>query len=1250
MYKKILLALILFIVCFAVFPYGFQKVGTKPPEVVTSITLLNNQPAGGYDILIGTKNFGVFRSFYNSYTFSNWQQTALNEFMLSSEDSTQPPATITTMNKAGSNIVAGTSNGKIFYSSDQLGGFQNWYEAQIFPSTEGLPIAKIVLDEVTGFLYALIVDKGLYLSTDLGQNFYSLIPSIGNGNFGDLDLIRINGTLNLLVCTRELLNESGKIYYIDEDLNVIDITPTGYYSFGTVKFVNDGANLNFFAGDLLGAGCIYSSDMGNSWTSISNICEPVRAIHYSQNTNSIFIGTDYGLYQYVNGNAHEVYPRDVVINSIISDPFNPDNLLLATSSGVKKNIYGLSYPQNIQANDLAKFDIGIIKKSPNYESDQVIFAVSKKYGIFISFDGGSTFGLYMEPIQREIVSDPKDEIVGFGISPDFSYTTGVCGDSSSTIYIATKGNGVYKSSYGGSGWFPINNGLNIGNLCAFEETPNPYPYILFSAISGNPTIYRFYAPEERWFATSLPNGLPNENVLVISFPPGFGSGNPPNTTMYVGTTRGLYYSNDGGTTFNFDSTLPSLPSGNDVTAIAFHPSYNFPTNQTMYVVRGGALFKRVFQDSQWQWIRIGQNSFPQDQYFIKKLAVSPLLDGQYVITASFNHPINPTDNGIYISYDEGQSFTRIENSPDPFPIELEIFKININGNNILRLFAGFRKERLWYIPNLLDQNLSFIPSTGWESSPLCVNTTLVSSYGTLTSCKLVSTPTDVFLGTCNGVFWSNDGGETFRPINKGLFSTLSNSPCRPLNILSLHMETLSYITPDGTVYRPILIAGSNEGVFYRIPTQVIIDGQTFWDWYSGTWVKANGIGNLPVYKFSPEKGLNKVIAATNDGVYVSYASNGLIGHNWEKISLSEDFRAVCFGQSVPFKSNAIHTPEAPTGGTIWGTIWGSGVRKGTEQQNYRGESIIWEFRNGSNAGTIEELYNWTVIQLKDGTLLTGGNSKGIFRSDDEGLYLWYPANSGIENTTLKVREIIEVSNGDVLCAVEGSGSNYDGGIFISADKGLHWACLSPQFDPEEQKLSDIIYSEDEPPVYYAGTYNNGTYAGTVTPQPPPEITSISTTSGPSTGGTTVTISGSKFLCSCPEYYDCEHFGISQAVASFGGIDAETISCSEDELVVVTPAHLAGTVSVSVRNPDTRYATLSNAFTYTGESSATIYLSLDSAKRIVVTTSGSETPTKVFRATNPQFTGYIKVDNLENGSFVYQDSSNTNSYLYFYKVE
>lgn len=93
----------------------------------------------------------------------------------------------------------------------------------------------------------------------------------------------------------------------------------------------------------------------------------------------------------------------------------------------------------------------------------------------------------------------------------------------------------------------------------------------------------------------------------------------------------------------------------------------------------------------------------------------------------------------------------------------------------------------------------------------------------------------------------------------------------------------------------------------------------------------------------------------------------------------------------------------------------------------------------------------------------------------------------------------------------------------------------------------------------------------------PTVTSVSPTAGTTSGGTSVTITGTGFL--------------SGATVSFGGTAATNVSIvSSTSITATTPAHAAGTVNVVVTNTDSQNGTLSNGFTYTA--SETVILSDD----------------------------------------------------------
>ncbi|HEX7774368.1 MAG TPA: Ig-like domain-containing protein, partial [Pyrinomonadaceae bacterium] len=85
--------------------------------------------------------------------------------------------------------------------------------------------------------------------------------------------------------------------------------------------------------------------------------------------------------------------------------------------------------------------------------------------------------------------------------------------------------------------------------------------------------------------------------------------------------------------------------------------------------------------------------------------------------------------------------------------------------------------------------------------------------------------------------------------------------------------------------------------------------------------------------------------------------------------------------------------------------------------------------------------------------------------------------------------------------------------------------------------------------------------------PSPTLSSVSPTSGPISGGTVLTLTGSQF--------------VAGATVTVGGVAATSVNVTSSTSITATaPAHTAGVVSVVVTNPDGGNATLNNAYTYT----------------------------------------------------------------------
>ena len=119
-------------------------------------------------------------------------------------------------------------------------------------------------------------------------------------------------------------------------------------------------------------------------------------------------------------------------------------------------------------------------------------------------------------------------------------------------------------------------------------------------------------------------------------------------------------------------------------------------------------------------------------------------------------------------------------------------------------------------------------------------------------------------------------------------------------------------------------------------------------------------------------------------------------------------------------------------------------------------------------------------------------------------------------------------------------------------------------------------------LYTSGAIALSTGSGTVRAATP-TITAVVPNTGPTTGGTTVTLLGSGFT--------------AVYAVSFGGILVPAVVFNDATLVVTAPAHPAGAVDVIVINPEgTSSPTPADVYTYVGPSGPPVPSTADDCKK------------------------------------------------------
>jgi photosystem II stability/assembly factor-like uncharacterized protein len=141
-------------------------------------------------------------------------------------------------------------------------------------------------------------------------------------------------------------------------------------------------------------------------------------------------------------------------------------------------------------------------------------------------------------------------------------------------------------------------------------------------------------------------------------------------------------------------------------------------------------------------------------------------------------------------------------------------------------------------------------------------------------------------------------------------------------------------------------------------------------------------------------------------------------------------------------------------------------------------------------------------------------------------------------------------------------SGTDIGVYASGDAGATWTPYGsglprvPVFDLATQSANRLLR---------IATHGRGMWQAAISAAAP-TVSAISPSSGPASGGTAVTISGTGFATS--------------ATVTIGGTAATGVTVvSATQITATTPAHAAGASNVVVTNPDAQTGTCAGCFTY-----------------------------------------------------------------------
>jgi photosystem II stability/assembly factor-like uncharacterized protein len=260
--------------------------------------------------------------------------------------------------------------------------------------------------------------------------------------------------------------------------------------------------------------------------------------------------------------------------------------------------------------------IGTVKLSPNYAQDTTVF---------VNYDGrvllkSEDAGLSWHRVEGFVNHLYKLSALGIGSQEE------------STLYLASRGDGIYKSQNGGASWLNVNTGLSNRNIDLLWVCPDS-PDIVFAAGSES-GLYKTADGAATWQQV-MPD---DRKITALAFVP-----TQPEWLM-IGNQEGqLYASQDGGQQWKL---LVETKGKGQIQAIAVSP--NFAQDNTVFVgtAQGGVL-KSVNGGSSFSEVNAGLS-----EQQILSLGLSPNYATDSTIYAT------TWNQGVFVSTNGGERWQK----------------------------------------------------------------------------------------------------------------------------------------------------------------------------------------------------------------------------------------------------------------------------------------------------------------------------------------------------------------------------------------------------------------------------------------------------------------------------------------------------------------------------------------------------------------------------------------------------------------
>jgi len=565
-----------------------------------------------------------------------------------------------------SRIFVALGRGGFFLSED---GGLSWNHIE-GPFMNSRPIAVAISSTEPEIIYIGTEIHGVYKSTDGGNSWIQVssgLPPYLDG-YQPVAKISIDPTTSNVAYA--LIWEGYYIYKTENGgqswFQVFDGTLISDAFIGLV--------INSTNPDTIYASCFYqtgvwkSENGGDTWIQ-KNIGLPAHTGGYFQtrrlgidpnNPDQVYVGMfDYGLYTTDNGGESwywaEIFPGPSrrTIKSISIDPTN--SLILYV---------GLSCPDDISKQGLWKTEDGGASWEPLPYFEGMIPSLVK-----IAPSDSSTVFVRTEKndLYKRSGGDDKWEKIDKGLVDVAVNAISNILPFDNTIYAGTESDGVFVTTDGGSDWIQINNDLaQLASplyIAALAVDPN-YSQRVYVGTYDDGVFFTNDAGET-WIDRNTPDL--NKYVRAIAIYPA------NSEVLYVGTRGGVFKTENGGLAWVGKNTGLTDPW---VRCLAIDPTNSLVLYAgTGYQGESGGVFKTTNGGEMWEDVSTGLPNKP-----VRSLAIYP-IDNQ-IVYAAFK------GEGVYLTQDGGENWVQKNNGLT----STNVVSLTISQQNDKIAYAGTEDE------------------------------------------------------------------------------------------------------------------------------------------------------------------------------------------------------------------------------------------------------------------------------------------------------------------------------------------------------------------------------------------------------------------------------------------------------------------------------------------------------------------------------------------------------------------------------